>query len=189
MKLHYAFILLFSTISFSQTTHDISWSLGASNADLTINEGDAVRWTWGDTFNHTVTSTSGDHSFDSGTINGLGATYEFTFNTAGVTDYVCNFHAGSMFGTITVNSTASIEDQNVVVFNYSPNPVRNKLRISAELPITEIAIYSVLGQEVFRNTMNESEVDLDISSFQNNLYITKLTFEGNRQAVFRLIKN
>ena len=114
--------LFFSFTLFSQKTHHIdlssraiknlSWGIGiGTNNDATINVGDTVIWTWTDNvITHTVTSTGGTESFDSGAITGLGMTYQFTFNTVGITTYNCSLHPGTMQGTINVQ-VLSIEDE------------------------------------------------------------------------------
>lgn len=77
---------------------DVSIPIGASNPNnnefyipstLTVSTGKTVVWFNGDTAAHTVTSTT--NVFDSGNM-ASGATYEFTFNTAGSYDYYCTYH-------------------------------------------------------------------------------------------------
>ncbi len=76
-----------------------------SPASLTINAGDTVEWTNGDTAAHTVTSGSPANGpsgvFDSSLIMG-GASFENTFDEAGSYDYFCMVHPW-MVGNIQVN--------------------------------------------------------------------------------------
>lgn len=65
---------------------------------LTIKAGETVTWTNKDSVAHTITEDKG--VFDSGSINS-GATYSFTFKTAGTFSYHCTIHP-SMTGTIIV---------------------------------------------------------------------------------------
>lgn len=58
-------------------------------ASLTIKVGETVTWTNKDSYAHTVTSDNG--AFDSGSINN-GATFSFTFKTAGTYSYHCSIH-------------------------------------------------------------------------------------------------
>lgn len=173
----------------AQTTHDLDWSLASGTSlDLTIDQGDTVRWTWTDSAPHTTTSTSGVDSFDSGTITGNGSTFSYTFNIVGGTSYRCEFHPGTMSGTITVLSTASLEDYQKVVFSFSPNPVQNQLTINAERAITQVEIYSILGQKILSKEFNSELVKIDITAFKRNLYFTKLKFDDGSYGVFRLLK-
>ena len=74
---------------------------------ITIQAGDTVRWTWADGF-HSVTSTSGPTSFDSGETSGP-FVFQVTFNTAGLIEYECTVgnHADTQFGTITVEDQST----------------------------------------------------------------------------------
>ena len=67
--------------------------------DITVKEGQKVRWTNEDTVPHTVTATK-NGSFDSGTLK-PGAFYETTMRNAGTIAYVCQIHPGQT-GTIKI---------------------------------------------------------------------------------------
>jgi plastocyanin len=67
--------------------------------DVTVKEGQKVRWTNDDNVPHTVTATK-NGSFDSGTLK-PGAFYETTMRNAGTIDYVCQIHPGQT-GTIKI---------------------------------------------------------------------------------------
>ncbi len=67
-------------------------------ASLTIKAGETVTWTNKDSVAHTITEDKG--IFDSGSVNS-GATYSFTFKTAGTFTYHCAIHP-SMTGKIIV---------------------------------------------------------------------------------------
>ncbi|GAB2736578.1 hypothetical protein GCM10010442_66900 [Kitasatospora kifunensis] len=69
-----------------------------SPASLTVPVGTTVTWTNHDPVTHTVTSTGSGPL--KGTVN-AGATYSYTFTTAGTYAYVCTIHPG-MAGTVTV---------------------------------------------------------------------------------------
>ena len=68
-------------------------------ATLTIKEGTTVTWTNTDSAVHTVTSDTG--VFDSGDL-AQGATFSYTFTTAGTYVYHCLPHHAKMEGTIIV---------------------------------------------------------------------------------------
>ncbi len=72
-------------------------------ADVTINAGETVTWTWGSGAGlHSVQST-GSPSFPSSAIlSGSGATYSNTFDTPGTYTYDCVVHGTAMSGTVTV---------------------------------------------------------------------------------------
>jgi amicyanin len=60
-----------------------------SPATLTVSVNATVTWSNKDAITHDVTSTTG--AFTSGSLNG-GATYSFTFTTAGTYNYSCTIH-------------------------------------------------------------------------------------------------
>jgi plastocyanin len=69
--------------------------------NLTVHEGQKVRWVNEDSVPHTVTARSGA-SFDSGTMKaGIKAFYETTMRNGGKVDYFCKIHTGQT-GTITI---------------------------------------------------------------------------------------
>ena len=98
-----------------------SWSVDVmasyySPENVTINDGDSVRWRAKEYYNnsgtgetHTVTSDDTDGTgsplFDSGTMN-LGSTFAYTFTSPGTYGYHCSQH-NWMFGNVTVSSTGS----------------------------------------------------------------------------------
>ncbi len=80
-------------------------------AQLTIAVGDTVTWTVTESIGeqHTVTSgklndTDTGTAFDSGTasLQDDGETFEHTFDTAGIYDYLCRIHPVDMTGQLTV---------------------------------------------------------------------------------------
>jgi plastocyanin len=76
-------------------------------ANITINVGDTVRWTWADD-HHNVSSTTGNNCtasglFDSGLLD-TGATFTFAFNTVGTVNYMCTPHCDDgMKGVVVVS--------------------------------------------------------------------------------------
>jgi plastocyanin len=74
-------------------------------ADISIEVGDTVAWTNEDKDFHTVTSDTPD-AFPGGELDGPGATYSHTFDTAGEFPYHCEIHF-SMTGTIKVSEPAT----------------------------------------------------------------------------------
>ena len=99
----------------SATTHTVRQMTGRvfSPARLAVAVGDTVVWMNADTMSHTTTSgTSGtsDGRFDSGDM-APGATFSYTFTTAGSFPYFCAYH-GNMTGSIDVlQVAATIEER------------------------------------------------------------------------------
>ena len=69
-------------------------------ATIQAKVGETLTWTQKDGSPHTVTSTSGPESFDSGKL-GKGQMFSYTFSKPGTYQYKCSIHP-SMEGTIIV---------------------------------------------------------------------------------------
>jgi len=90
-----------SSSSKSQATDKVSIDNFAFNpASITVKKGTTVTWTNMDTAAHTVTETDSQDGPKSDNL-AKGASYTFTFNTAGTFKYHCAIHP-SMTGTVTV---------------------------------------------------------------------------------------
>lgn len=88
-------ILLLCGLSISvaapkKTTHSVSIdNMKFDPSDLQVNVGDSVEWTNNDDRDHNVTAKDG--TFKSSNLNS-GATYKYTFKTAGKFAYACSLH-------------------------------------------------------------------------------------------------
>jgi plastocyanin len=98
----------------SAAVHDVQQQgLTFDPAQITINQGDVVRWHWNDGI-HTVTNGVNPNSVDAGAlfdapIDAGHATFEYTFDTAGSYPYFCTYHFGlGMTGAVTVNSNTPV---------------------------------------------------------------------------------
>jgi plastocyanin len=77
--------------------------LAFAPSSLTVDNGDTVTWSNGDTVSHTVTADNG--TFDTGTI-AAGATASVTFSVPGTFAYHCTIHP-SMVGTVIVRTASA----------------------------------------------------------------------------------
>ena len=170
--------LAFMTIyafSNAQTTFNYDWNMQSTNQQITIDVGDTVVWTWG-SGSHNLISTSGTHTFDSD-YHGQGYTYSLTFNEPGVTDYTCTPHA-SMYGTITVNSTMSLDTSDRLGLKIFPNPVSSgyvtlKTSISG---IKNVELFDLNGKIVLKTSINTNK--LNVSAINPGVYFIKLSVNG-----------
>ncbi|HWM20772.1 MAG TPA: ThuA domain-containing protein, partial [Ilumatobacteraceae bacterium] len=82
----------------------------------TVTTGETVRWTFaGETLPHNVRSTSANWSVNTPQATGQAA-FDYTFTQAGVYTFVCDVHAGTMTGTITVEDAGADPLENVLVY-------------------------------------------------------------------------
>ena len=185
-------LLLTANLIYSQTTHQYTWGMSSTNQQITINAGDTVVWTWGGG-THNLRSTGGVESFDSGYFNGPGPTFSYTFNTPGVTTYICDPHPNSMYGAVTVTGTASVQEESKFNFRISPNPASNIINLSFDNIVNEditIEIYDLLGRmnrSVISNIKNGT-INLDISDLSRGIYIAKVK-SGVSISIKRFIKD
>ena len=189
-KITLILVALIASMASAQTTFDLNWAIGSSGgvADLTVEPGDTVRWTWGDAFPHTVTNLAGSQeTFDSGTLTGAGQTFSYTFTMVGVNSYQCNIHPGSMNGVITVQQLIGIDEKFRININLYPNPASEKLTVTSLYELESYKIYDVLGKLVSQGAANGNITDIDVSSLQTGLYFVNLS-SGELQSTFKITK-
>jgi hypothetical protein len=84
--------------------------------------------------------------------------------------------------------TLSITKNNIEGFTTYPNPVtNNRFTITSKSAVTkQIAIFNVLGKQVFSKSISGTKSNVDISSIATGLYILKVT-EGTKTATSKLV--
>jgi plastocyanin len=178
MKKKLLLVLVLAAASLSaQTTHHINWFLGVTpaQASMTIDQGDTVMWTWTDTHPHNVISLGGSaEDFESTTMSGAGSTFSHLFTTVGSDPYMCGIHA-SMQGTITVQSVMGVKDNNIIDFQFYPNPVTDVLTISAKESISRIQIYDMQGKLVMDSPDGNLTSKIYMSNYNAGTYLVKVT--------------
>ena len=190
MKYKLLLILLFTNLLYSQTNHQLNWNMSSTNQQITIAVDDTVTWTWG-SGTHNLRSTGGVEMFDSGYF-GPGYQFSHTFTVPGVTTYICDPHPNSMYGTVTVTATASVEEQDLFNFNIFPLPASDTINISLDnignVQIS-IEVYDLLGRQNINKVSNvtNGKTSLNISGLTRGIYVIKVT-SGTITSVKRFIK-
>ena len=145
---------------------------------LNIYEGDIVEWVWM-TSNHTVTSTGGVTSFDSGVLN-AGQTFSVTFTTSGFIVYESTVagDAETMFGSIFVNPGVSVsenemEDPMVSIY---PNPATDFFYIdNKENENVDFVIYDACGRMVQSGVViRMTSMMVDTASLTSGVYFIRI---------------
>ena len=69
-------------------------------------------------------------------------------------------------------ATDSFDNTN---FKYSPNPVKNVIRLTYNQEITNVSIFNLLGQEVLTKSLNTTQDMVDMSNLTSGVYLVKVT--------------
>jgi plastocyanin len=189
-------LLLFFALAFcslqAQQTFDITWMVGISNEDasVTLDVGDTVVWTWGDTQQHSVSSSDPDApvDFESGILSGMGTTYEYTFTEVAVIDYFCGVHP-AMNGTITVEEILSVEEQFIKNLKYYPNPVTDKFHIQSLFPLSAFEVFDLQGRRIMNGPLTGNIGVIDSSTLNEGVYFIALESVNGERATFKIVKN
>ncbi|MEJ6664077.1 MAG: T9SS type A sorting domain-containing protein, partial [Flavobacteriaceae bacterium] len=68
-------------------------------------------------------------------------------------------------------------------FSVYPNPVNNVMNLQANENISKVAIYNVLGQEVYSAKINAMTSSVDMSSMATGAYFVKVNINGTEGTV------
>lgn len=86
-----------------------------------------------------------------------------------------------------VQGTASVDDNNAIISMY-PNPVSNRLQISANGNIERAEVYNTLGKKVLEVEINKNLENIDVSNLSSGVYLLKYFVDG-KLGTSRFIKN
>ncbi len=145
---------------------------------LNIYEGDVVEWVWM-TSNHSVTSTGGVTSFDSGVLN-AGQTFSVTFTTSGFIVYESTVagDAETMFGSIFVNPGVSVSENEMYapMVSIYPNPATDFFYIdNKENENVSFVIYDSCGRAVQSGVVSRmSLMQVDVASLHSGAYFVRV---------------
>ena len=68
-----------------------------------------------------------------------------------------------------------------------PNPVNNKLHLTALDKITSVSIYNMLGQEVKQSTPFSTSTSINMTAISNGVYVIKVQV-GDQIGLYNTIK-
>lgn len=157
--------LFISSWSFSQSVFNVAvTNFEFTTNTLTIDVGDTVRWT----------NVSGTHNVDgtlatypsnpvafSNPADGSGTwVFDVVFTVAGTYQYECGIHGSNMPGTITVNSTSEISENEIEGVLIYPNPAQASFSVEYLIGIESIEIYDLKGQQVLKLAGNSQRLIL-----------------------------
>ncbi|MGV3613027.1 MAG: PKD domain-containing protein [Fluviicola sp.] len=113
---------------------------------------------------------------------GLGSetiTYSYTDGTTSCTNTATN--------TINVEECLGLTDNEINTVSVYPNPTDGKLTLSNVAANTTFNVVSVSGQVVLSGVVSTTANTIDLSSFENGIYVLQLTQEQGLQTI-RIVK-
>jgi len=87
---------------------------------------------------------------------------------------------------ITVEEEVNRSDFDLFGFRYYPNPTRDILYFTSNLPISNVVISNLLGQQV-NVRLSSDKTSLDMSNLPTGNYLVKVTIEGVSK-MFKVVK-
>lgn len=89
-----------------------------------------------------------------------------------------------MVDDFSINTTLSVNEFASNVFSYSYDKNSNLLSIeSSNMAFDTIQLFNVIGQEVMHKTLSQTSEVINLSSFNDGIYIAKISIEGQTQTI------
>jgi Secretion system C-terminal sorting domain len=88
--------------------------------------------------------------------------------------------------TILAGNILSVEDFDPSNFKYFVD-VNSQLNIKASVPMTNVTIHNVLGQQVVSQKLSNTQATIDMSSFDSGLYLATVEINGTRKT-FKIVR-
>ncbi|MBV7269267.1 T9SS type A sorting domain-containing protein [Winogradskyella sp. WHY3] len=114
----------------------------------------------------------------------VGQTVYFAFRHHAVSDeFVLNIDNIGIDVTLSINEF----EQNVFTHNY--DKVSKTLNLeSSNSEMTNVEVYSLLGQSVVSKPLSNTSESIDVSSLNDGVYLAKVSINGNSKTI-KFVKN
>lgn len=170
------------------TAYSVSYKYGGSSTTYTEN----LKVAYGISANSTdMTNVLADHPSISG-ITSLNNIVTFTPTVSGT--YVIGFQAYSIANQlnlyvddIVIEESLGAVDFNTNKFTAYPNPVKDQLNIRYNENISNVAVFNLLGQQLFVKTINATEGQVDMSNLASGTYLVRVN-SGDKVETIKVIK-
>jgi hypothetical protein len=90
--------------------------------------------------------------------------------------------------TISCSPNLSVANNKYVDFSYYPNPSNGMVNIASKTAIKHIEAFSITGQLLYTNSLNDLSTTVDISTFATGTYFFKIQFENDQTATIKILK-
>ena len=178
-------VLLITGVSLAAITNATTHVVTVQNFSFTPSTfnavvGDTVEWEWV-AGGHTTTSLTipGGAASWNNSMTSSSTTFKYKITTAGTYNYWCAIHTTMMEASFTVTTPAgvpAVSTPSQVIAKFFPNPVSDILNIHLNItPGNNVLIVTdILGKEVLRETLNNADNTIDVSSWKKGIYFYQL---------------
>ncbi|MCF6133166.1 T9SS type A sorting domain-containing protein [Flavobacterium wongokense] len=88
---------------------------------------------------------------------------------------------------VTVHLTLGTGDNEILPIRFAPNPVKDILTLQSTVVIKSVSVYTILGQKVFEQDYDDTNINVDLSRLATGNYILKAQGEIGQKTI-RIIK-
>lgn len=88
---------------------------------------------------------------------------------------------------VTVQITLETNQNDFLPIQFAPNPVKNSLTLQSNKVLKSVLIYTMLGQKVFEQSYENTNVTIDLSGLNTGNYILKAEGETGQKTI-RIVK-
>lgn len=88
----------------------------------------------------------------------------------------------------TVSQSLDVPSDEVSLFKYYPNPIKDELSFSYEPGVAKIILYNLMGQLVSSYEINANEAKIDVSSLKAATYLIKLISKTGEVKMVKAVK-
>ena len=99
-------------------------------------------------------------------------------------------YANDTYGSFRVaawNTTLKAQSFDATNFDYYPNPVKDFLNLSYNQNISDVAVFNLLGQQIFIKQIDSNDAKIDLSPLAKGAYMVKVT-SLNQSKTIKIIK-
>lgn len=168
---------------FSDCSNYPTWSSGTYvGGDIVVNNGTIYKAKW-----WTQSEPPATEWEDMGICPTVDA--NFSFINPGINKTYINEHSSVLNDNYSDNFCVDVPTNTKTIYRNSirifPNPSRGIITIHAEFPIEDIIIFNTLGEQVFTQTPNKTNVTLSNLNLTNGLYFIQIA-QANTQITQRI---
>ena len=194
-------ILSFTSVGYSNLTVSSKQQAGGNNPgprDFKVQYRLGTIGTWTDVPNSTITTAN---NFTTGILNNLPIPSACDNQDTIYLRWIMTSNLNANGATLTSAGIGKIDDViiqgtsstgvkellSINEINIYPNPAKNYFKINSNQNHCEIAIYNILGSNVFNYNRIEKSTSIDVSGFIKGLYFIRIKFEDNSSQTKKLI--